>query len=427
MPYNVKTNKLTELQVKNAAPGEKPYKLGDGGGLSLLVLPAGGKYWHLCYFLDGVEKKTSLGVYPQVKLSEAREARDAFRRDLSAGVNPKAPKTEVLTFEKAALAWHAERILPSKSREYARDSLSMLSRFLFPSIGDRPIAAVTAAELLPVARSLEAHGHPAAARKTLRLAGQVFRYAVALGLAPGDPAGCLKGALTPYASGHRAAITDPRLASRLFLAMRAFYGTATVRAALWFSAYTFQRPGEIRRAEWSEMDFEENLWRIPAAKMKKREPHLVPLSRQALEVLLTLRPLTGRGLYVFPSMRTPKGDAPMSGNAITAAIRTLGFGKEEMCAHGFRGMASTILNENGFPPDVIERALAHTEGNPTRAAYNHARWLPQRREMMQWWADWVDGLSGDSSNGDSSNEKNSNGKRGKPLRPVGKKPPSKTP
>jgi integrase len=192
---------------------------------------------------------------------------------------------------------------------------------------------------------------------------------------------------------HRAAITDPRKVKDLILAMTAFSGSAVVENALWFSAYTFQRPIEIRKAEWIEMDFEAGLWRIPDPKMKMTEDHLVPLSNQSMQILRNMEPLTGRGQYIFPSIRNDvRGNVPMSENTINAAIRRLGFGRDEMCAHGFRGMATTILNEQGWPPDVIERALAHAEGNSVRAAYNHARWLPQRREMMQRWADWLDSL-----------------------------------
>jgi len=219
----------------------------------------------------------------------------------------------------------------------------------------------------------------------------VFRYGIASGVCDRDPAADLGGALAPVVVKHRAAIIDPRQVKDLVRAMSAFSGSAVVKAALWFSAYTFQRPGEIRAAAWVEVDFEANLWRIPDARMKEREPHLVPLSRQAVEILQGLKPLTGHGGYIFPSIRnTARGDRPMSENTITAALRRLGFGHNEMCAHGFRGMASTILNEQGWPPDVIERALAHAEGNSVRAAYNSARWLPQRREMFQWWADWLD-------------------------------------
>jgi len=385
--------KLSEVEIRKAKPKEKVYRLGDGDGLHLEILPAGGKYWHLRYWIQKKEKRLSLGVYPEVGLKEAREKRDAFKKDLARGVNPRAPKPKVQTFEEVAREWHGRNIAPSKTQQYSRDTITRLERYLFSHIGSRPINEITAPEILAPLRAIEAQGKNEMAHTMRQIAGQIFRYGIATGVCERDPAADLRGALAPVIVKHRAAITDPRKVKELIKAMTALSGSAIVKSALWFSAYTFQRPGEIRHVEWTEIDLYEATWRIPDTKMKEREPHLVPLSRQAIEILRGLKPLTGHGQYIFPSNRnTTRGDAPMSENTITATLRRLGFGQDEMCAHGFRGMASTILNEQGWPPDVIERALAHAEGNSVRAAYNSARWLPQRREMMQHWADWLDSL-----------------------------------
>jgi integrase len=384
---------LTELQIRQSKPKDKRYMIRDDDGLYLEVMTSGNKHWRLRYWENGKEVKISLGEYPCISLKEAREKRDDFKRALAHGVNPRAPKPEVPAFEQVARDWYERNIVPSKSEKYARKVLSILERFLFPHIGARPINEIVAPEILAPLRAIEAQCKNDTAHNTRQIAGQIFRYAIAIGAAERDPAADLKGALAPVVVKHRPAITDPRQVKELINAMGASSGSAVVNAALWFSAYTFQRPGEIRRAEWAEVDLDSAEWRIPDEKMKERESHLVPLSRQALEVLQGLKPLTGHGRYVFPSIRnTTRGDRPMSGDTIVAALRRLGFGQDEMCAHGFRGMASTILNEQGWPPDVIERALAHAEGNSVRAAYNHARYLPERRKMMQVWADWLDGL-----------------------------------
>jgi integrase len=385
--------KLTDMEVSKAKPREKVYRLGDGDGLHLEILPTGGKYWHLRYLLNGKEHKISLGVYPHITLAEAREKRNDFKRSLAHGIDPRASKPEVSTFEKVARDWCGRKIAPSKSEQYCYKVMSQLEKYLFPHIGNRPINEIVAPEILAPLRAIESQGKNETAHAVRQIAGQVFRYGVATGACDRDPAADLKGALASVVTKHRAAITDPRKVKDLILAMTAFSGSPVVKAALWFSAYTFQRPGEIRHAEWTEIDFDAALWRIPDPKMKEREPHLVPLSRQAVDVLQGIKPLTGHGKYIFPTIRSiARGNVPMSENTITAALRRLGFGQDEMSAHGFRGMASTILNEQGWPPDVIERALAHAEGNSVRAAYNHARHLPERRKMIQAWADWLDGL-----------------------------------
>jgi integrase len=340
--------KLTEAAVRAAKPLEKVHRLGDGDGLHLEILPTGGKYWHLRYWVQKKEKRVSFGVYPEVSLKEAREKRDDFKRSLARGIDPRAPKPEVVTFEQAAREWHGRNIIPSKTPQYARDTITRLERYLFPHIGARPISEIVAPEILAPLRAIEAQGKNEMAHTMRQLAGQIFRYGIATGVCDRDPAADLRGALAPVVVKHRAAITDPRKVKELILAMTAFSGSAVVQTALWFSAYTFQRPGEVRHAEWTEIDLDSATWRIPDAKMKEREAHLVPLSRQATEILQGLKPLTGHGRYIFPSNRnTARGDEPMSENTITATLRRLGFGQDEMCAHGFLGIASTILSEQG--------------------------------------------------------------------------------
>ncbi|MCL2009681.1 MAG: site-specific integrase [Synergistaceae bacterium] len=241
-------------------------------------------------------------------------------------------------------------------------------------------------------RRLEDRGIIDTAHRVMNYCSQIFRYAVATGRAERDPTADLRGALQPLKSKHRAAITEPAKIQQLLRAMDAFDGTYIVKCGLWFSAYTFVRPGEIRQAEWKEFNLEDAEWKISEKKMKMRRPHIVPLAKQVIELLESLKPLTGHGTYVFPSLRSSKGTQPMSENTILYALRRMGFSDDEMCAHGFRGMASTRLNEQGWHPDVIERQLAHVERNSVRAAYNHAEYLPERRKMMQTWADYLDSL-----------------------------------
>jgi integrase len=312
---------------------------------------------------------------------------------LALGIDPRAPKPEIVTFEAVAREWHKKYITELRTPTYTRDTLYRLERFLFPTLGQRPIGAIKAPELLAALRTVETRGTIATAHCTKQVAGAVFRYGIAIGVCEHDLSADLKGALQPRnKSKHRASLTDPRDIAGLLRAMGAFEGSFVVKAALWFSAYTFQRPGEVRHAEWKEIAWDAAEWRLPAEKMKMKRLHIVPLSRQVLEILRQLKPVTGHGRFVFPSIHSPAGIVPMSENTISAALRRLGYTREEMSPHGFRGMASSNLNEQGWPPDVIERQLAHVEENAVRAAYNHAEYLPQRREMMQWWADWLDKL-----------------------------------
>jgi integrase len=365
----------------------------DDDGLYLEINVNGSKYWRLRYWVEGKEKKISLGKYPAVTLKTAREKRDAFKRDVANGIDPRAPKKTPATFEQVACEWHAKRIEGVHSANYSRDVMNRMKRYLFPYIGSRPIQEITAPELLAALRLVEGKGIITTAHCTKQVAGQVFRYGVAIGECVHDISADIRGALEPLdMKKHRASLTRPEDIAGLLRAIDSFQGSFVVKQALWFSAYSFLRPGEVRHLEWSEVNFESEEIKIPEEKMKKRRPHIVPMSTQIMELLRQLKSLTGHGRYVFPSYYSTNAKAPMSENTVVAALRRLGFEKNEMCAHGFRSMASTNLNEQGWPPDVIERQLAHAEGNAVRAAYNYAEFLPERRKMMQAWADWLDSL-----------------------------------
>ncbi len=388
---------LTEMGIKAARPKDKEYMIGDGHGLWLLVRPDGKKYWRLRYWVGEKERKVSLGVYPIVSLKEAREKRDELARLRGRGMDPsevlKERKTQTdLTFEAIAREWADKQLKGVTTDKNVRIVLHRLEHFVFPAIGDKEIQDITAPQLLTVFRGIEEQGKVYSAHQTAACCGRIFRYAIATGRAERDPVADLRGALQSYKKKHRAAIVEVGKIQQLLRAMRNFDGTRVVKAAMWFSAYTFARPGEIRKAEWGEIDLESAEWRIPAEKMKMRRPHIVPLAAQVVQLLRELYPTTGRGRYVFPSLRSSTGSQPMSENTVLYALRRMGFGPEEMTAHGFRGMASTRLNEMGWTPDVIERQLAHTEQNSVRAAYNHAEYLEERRRMMQAWADYLDGL-----------------------------------
>jgi integrase len=356
-------------------------------------MTSGSKRWRFRYYENGKEAKLALGEYPHISLREARERRDELKRGKEHGLDPQnvLHPPAAITFEMVALEWHEKKVTP-KTKKYADKVLSILKRLVFPFVGARNIRELTAIELLEALRAIETKGLNDTASTALQICGQIYRYAVAAGCAEQDITLSLRGALAPVIVTHNASITDPVKVKELIRALSAFSGSEVVRNALWISIYTFQRPGEIRRMEWNEIDFEAREWRIPGLKMKMRRQHIVPMSRQVVEILRRLKPLTGYGRYVLPSIRSVTGDTPMSENTINAALRRLGFGKDEMSAHGFRSMASTLLHEQGWPSDSIERQLAHIEGNSVKAAYNYAEYLPQRREMMQHWADWLDGL-----------------------------------
>ena len=388
---------LTDTSIRNAKPGAKPIKLFDERGLFLLVTPTGGKWWRLRYMFDGKEKLLSLGVYPDVSLKDARERRDEARKLVANGVNPSenrkiqksaradlvANSFEVITrewFAKFASTWvsnHGDRII----RRFERD--------IFPWIGGRPIAEITAPELLAVVRRIENRGALETAHRALGNCGQVFRYAVATGRAERDPSSDLRGALPPVKGTHFAATTEPKRVAEILRALDGYEGTLTVRCALRLAPLVFVRPGELRNAQWADIDFETAEWRYLVT--KTNTPHIVPLARQAIEILRELQPLTGNSRFVFPSARS--FIRPMSDNAILAAMRRLGIDKEEMSGHGFRAVARTILDEVlGVRPDFIEHQLAHAVRDPNGRAYNRTAHLLERRKMMQQWADYLDKL-----------------------------------
>lgn len=392
--------KLTATEVKQAKPAEKPHKLADGGGLYLLVKPAGGKLWHYKYRFAGKEKLLSLGVYPDVRLATARKRHQVARDKLAEGIDPgNQRKVEKLTrhlasansFEAVAREWF-NQVMPTKSESYKTRTGRILEKDLYPPLGNRPIASITAPELLAALRRIESRGAYDIAHRAKQTAGQIFRYAVATGRAERDPSGDLKGALTPKrAKKHHAAITDPAGVGRLLVAMDGFEGTPAVKAALLLSPLLFQRPGELRAMEWAEINWDAAQWELPAERMKMRLPHVVPLCTQAQEILRDLHGLTGRGKYVFPGAR---GAArPLSDNGVRTALRTMGYDNETMTPHGFRAMARTILDEVlGFRPDYIEHQLAHAVRDPNGRAYNRTAHLPERWTMMQDWANYLDNL-----------------------------------
>lgn len=393
---------LTDVTVRNSKPGNKPIKLADARGLYLEVSPSGGKWWRLKYRFEGKEKRLSLGVYPDVGLKEARERRDAARKLLADGVDPsanrkaqKAAKVDEAanSFEVVAREWFAK--YSSTWVDYHGDRiLKRLERDIFPWIGDRPVSAVTAQELLKVIRRIEDRGAVETAHRALSNCGQVLRYAVATGRAERDPSGDLKGAIPPAQGGHMAATTEPVRLGEILRAMDGYEGTLIVRCALRLAPLVFVRPGELRKAKWEDVDLEAAEWRYFVIKTKTN--HIVPLCAQALRIFQELKPLTGKGTYVFPSARAIT--RPMSDNAVLAAMRRMGIDKEEMSGHGFRAVARTILDEVlGFRPDFIEHQLAHAVKDPNGRAYNRTAHLVERRKMMQAWGDYLDKLKDGSA------------------------------
>lgn len=385
---------LNDTKVRNAKPREKSYKLFDERGLFLLVTPTGGRLWRLKYHVHDREKLISLGAYPDVPLKRARARREEARQLLADGVDPSAQRRT----ERAALAQSfqgvADEWLELQRKSLAPETISILgarlNSGLYPYLGSRPIAAITAQEVLLALKRIESRGRHETAHRVRALAGRVFRYAVATGRATHDVAADLKDALAPVKSKNFASVTDPVRVGELMRAIHGYSGHPVTALALKLAPLVFVRPGELRAAEWSEFDLANAEWRIPAERMKMGEGHVVPLARQALAILRELEPFARGGRYLFPSLRTR--ERPMSDNTINAALRRLGYTSEEQTGHGFRSMASTLLNEQGYPPDVIELQLAHTERNKVRAAYNKAQRLPERRKMMQAWADYLDGL-----------------------------------
>ena len=388
---------LSDLAIRNAKPGAKPTRLFDSGGLYLEIAPSGGKLWRMKYRFDGKEKRLALGKYPDVGLKDARERRDEARKLLANGVDPgenrklqKAAKTDraANSFESVAREW-ITKCMPTWAATHTSKIVRRLELYVFPWLGGRPIAEITAPELLAAVRRVEGRGVLETARRTLGNCGQVFRYAVATGRAERDPTGDLRGALQPVKGGHMAAVTEPKQVAELLRTIDGYRGTLTVVCALRFAPLVFVRPGELRSAEWADIDLDAAEWRYTVT--KTNTPHIVPLARQAVAILREIHALTGDGRYVFPSART--GERPMSDNAILAAMRRMGIAKDEMSGHGFRAMARTILDEVlGFRPDLIEHQLAHAVKDPNGRAYNRTAHLPERVKMMQAWADYLDKL-----------------------------------
>ncbi|WP_282950113.1 MULTISPECIES: integrase arm-type DNA-binding domain-containing protein [unclassified Sphingopyxis] len=393
---------LTDVAIRNAKPGAKAIKLADGAGMFLLVTPAGGKLWRLKYRIDGREKLLAIGAYPDIGLSEARKRREEARAMIAQGKDPSREKQRdkvrsriraADTFTAIASEYCAKRKRDGEkgwSPATATRSEYLLS-ILNPAIGKLAIAEIEPADILAAVRKIEAKGNLESARRTLQLASMVFRYAVSTARLRSDPTRDLRGALTAPTVTHYGAITEPKRVGELLRAIDGYEGSGITKLALQIAPHVFVRPGELRHAEWSEFDLDGALWIIPAGKMKMRKAHHVPLSRQAVDLFREVQAVTGPSGYVFPSVRTRA--RPMSENTINAGLRRLGYASDEMTAHGFRAMASTLLNESGkWHPDAIERALAHGDNDKVRAAYHRGVHWKERVEMAQWWSNYLDQL-----------------------------------
>jgi integrase len=390
---------LTDTGIKKAKPITKPQRLFDGGGMYLEVMPTGGKLWRLKYRFGGKEKRLALGSYPDTGLKDAREKRDAARKLLAAGIDPseyrkavKAAGIELTTntFEAIARQWFTLR----SSKWVASHSdkvINRLERDIFPWLGSKPIKAITRAEILSALNRVVDRGAIESARRAGFNLAQIFRFAIDNEMADRNPAANLGSTLPSVETKHRAAITDVKEIGGLLRAMESYQGSLVTQCALRLAPLVFVRPVELRSAEWAEIDFDKALWTIPAEKMKMRESHIVPLSKQAIEILKELHPVTGKGRYVFPSAHSPK--RAMSNNAVLSALRRMGYTKDEMSGHGFRAMARTVLDETlHIRPDYIEHQLAHAVRDPNGRAYNRTSHLAERKAMMQQWADYLDTL-----------------------------------
>lgn len=386
--------KLTDTAIRNARASERAIKLFDGDGLYLLVHPSGTRGWRFKYYFNGREKLLSLGPYPEITLKVARERRLEARRLVAMGTDPSVQRqaeraAQTDTFELLAREWLEVQKAALNQKTFLNKQ-ERFEAFVFPYIGRRPIAQLKAVDILPLLKNIEARGRQETAHRVRSECGNVFRYAVAAGRAERDPTVDLRGALGSVVRRNRPAIVDPSRLGELMRAIAGYRGDISTEFALKLLPLTFVRPGELRCAAWDEFNLKAAEWRIPAARMKMRELHVVPLSTQAVALFTDLRTLTGKGHYVFPSIRSK--DRPISDNTINAALRRLGFSSDEMVAHGFRSTASTCLNELGWHPDLIELQLAHAERNESRGAYNRAQRLGERRKMMQAWADYLDEL-----------------------------------
>ena len=411
------TPMLTDTKIKASKPSEKPYKLADGEGLYLYVTPTGARLWRFKYRYAGKEKLAAFGGYQpgssnHVSLSEARSRLTEAKRQLRDGIDPSAAKQaekaaridrEAGSFEVVAREWHAKQA-ERWAAGHAERVMGRLEDYVFPRIGGEQIRGLTGPQVLDVLQRIEAKGRIETAHRVKESLGAIFRYAVATHRADHDPVAALKGALATVKHKSFASVTEPTKVGELLRAIQGYGGSDVVRLALQLLPLVFVRPGELRGAQWSEFSFDladppkgkkpqypEPQWRIPAERMKMREQHIVPLSTQAVAVLRELHTITGPDGYLFPSVRSKRQS--ISENTINAALRSAGYSKDQMTGHGFRHMASTLLHERGYRSELIERQLSHGDRNPMRAAYNFAEYLPERRKMMQEWADYLDGLA----------------------------------
>lgn len=387
---------LNDIKVRNTKPGAKPYKISDGDGMFLYVQPNGSKYWRLKYRFGGKEKSLSIGVYPETSLAQARGLRSTARKELAAGNDPSAVKKETKrlsllnsenTFEAIAREWHAVN-LHTWTPKYGANIINRLEGDIFPKLGNRPIANINAPELLSALRVIERRGALDLTQTIAQYCRRIFSYAIATGRAERNQATDLRGALKTPVRKHHAHLAASELPE--YLKKLEYYdGELQTKLALKLLLLTFVRTTELRGAEWSEIDWDKVEWRIPASRMKMKDPHIVPLCKQAVEVLRDLQKVSGNRQHIFPNQHKPL--SYMSENTMLYALYRMGY-HSRTTGHGFRATASTILNEQGFAPDVIERQLAHAERNKVRSAYNHAQYLPERRSMMQWWADYIDSI-----------------------------------
>ena len=390
---------LSDIQIRNLKPREKAYKVSDFEGLFVLVKPNGSKLWQFKYRMFGKERLLSIGIYPEVSLAQARKAKDAARADVAAGVDPSEAKQENKRIRMEAKGQTFAKIgeaFLSKQRKEGKSTATLSKteyhlKLANADFGRKPITEITAPMILKTLRKVEAKGNYETAHRLRARIGSVFRYAVASGVAETDPTYALRDALIRPTRVHRAAIIDPKALGKLMVEIDGFAGQATTRIALKLLAILAQRPGEIRHAKWDEFDFTNRVWAIPAAKMKMRRDHNVPLPAQAIALLDELRRMNGNGEYLFPSLRTWK--RPMSENTLNAALRRMGYSGDEMTAHGFRASFSTLANESGlWNPDAIERALAHVEKNEVRRAYARGEHWDERIKLADWWAGYLDNV-----------------------------------
>lgn len=389
---------LTDTKIRTFKIPDKPTKLADGGGLFLYVTPAGKKYWRMNYYIDRKAKALSFGEYPGITLQRAREKRMEARRLLDEGIDPGALKKAAKEAERAEITeafrnvakeWHETRT-GDFTEKHRGTVMFRLEKYVFPILGDKHINRIEPQDVLALVRPIDQQGHNETARRLLQIIAQVYRYALIIGRAERNPANDLSGALRPRRVTHRAAVTEPKKVGQLLRNIDNYEGYFPIICSLRLAPLVFVRPTELRAAVWSEFNLEEREWRIPAARTKMKQMHIVPLSTQAMQILEELHPYSGTSKYLFPSIRSDV--KPISNVTMLDALRRMGYAQDEMCTHGFRSIASTLLNELGYNRDWIERQLAHGERNDVRAAYNYAEYLPQRRKMMQEWADYLDTL-----------------------------------